>query len=191
MAIPVRFAEASALGYVMLLSVGCVSSAPERSVDSLSHVQLGGIEQAVLERGAHDRLPVLLWLHGGPGAAQMPLAHRYNTDLEDSMIVVHWDQRGAGKSNPKDFDQDSMTVRQFVSDAHELTQYLKAKYQQDRIFVLGHSWGTKLGLLLVREQQELGYTVKSEEPITAIQRQLSLQLQSDTARIGLNWDAGA
>ncbi len=151
MAIRASAVAVGILGVVMLLATGCVSGSPGRLVDSLSLVQLGGVEQAVLERGAHDRLPVLLWLHGGPGAAHMPLAHRCNTGLEESFIVVHWDQRGAGKSNPKGFDEGTMTLHQFVRDAQELTLHLKAKYQQDRIYLLGHSWGTKIGLLLARD----------------------------------------
>ncbi len=147
-------AAVGTLGVVMLLSTGCVSAPRDRRVNSLSHVQLGGIKQAVLERGAHEGLPILLWLHGGPGAAQMPLAHRYNTELEESFIVVHWDQRGAGKSNPQGFDEGTMTLDQFVRDAQELTLHLKAKHQQDRIFLLGHSWGTKIGLLLARDHPE-------------------------------------
>lgn len=111
------------------------------------------MDQTILLRGRADTLPVLLWLHGGPGSAQMPAA-RYTRALEDEFLVVHWDQRGAGKSNPRDFDPATMTVERFVQDTHELTAYLKARFAQRRIYLLGHSWGTQLGLRVVAERPE-------------------------------------
>lgn len=82
---------------------------------------------------------MLLRLHGGPGAAQITVARYCNHKLEEEFIVVHWDQRGAGKSNPSDFDQSTMTVEQYVADVHQLTQHLKRRLNKDRIYILGHS----------------------------------------------------
>jgi pimeloyl-ACP methyl ester carboxylesterase len=121
------------------------------SIASLQKVKLGGMDQWILIRGANVSNPILLWLHGGPGAAQMPVAHHFNGDLEKEFIVVHWDQRGAGKSNPKDFDEQTMTLEQFITDAHELTQYLKKRFHKEKIYLLGHSWGTLFGILLVQK----------------------------------------
>ena len=124
------------------------------SIASLEKVKLGGMDQWILIRGNNVANPVLLWLHGGPGAAQMPVAHYFNGDLEKDFIVVHWDQRGAGKSNPKDFDERTMTIDQFISDAHELTQYLKKRFNKKKIYLLGHSWGTLFGIRLVHQYPE-------------------------------------
>lgn len=99
------------------------------SIVSLEKVTLGDMDQWILIRGNNIKNPVLLWLHGGPGAAQMPVAHYFNGALEEGFIVAHWDQRGAGKSNPLDFDEQTMTFEQFLTDAHELTQYLKKPFQ--------------------------------------------------------------
>lgn len=118
------------------------------SIASLEKVELGGMEQWILIRGRDLGNPVLLWLHGGPGAAQIPIARYFNGELEDHFIVVHWDQRGTGKSNPRNFDEQTMTFNNFLSDAHELTQYLKNRLQKEKIFLLGHSWGTQLGIRL-------------------------------------------
>jgi len=70
------------------------------SIASLEKVNLGGMDQRLLIRGNDSSNPILLWLHGGPGASQMPVARYFNGDLEQAFVVVHWDQRGAGKSNP-------------------------------------------------------------------------------------------
>jgi pimeloyl-ACP methyl ester carboxylesterase len=97
---------------------------------------------------------VLLWLHGGPGAAQMPVANAFNGALEQEFVVVHWDQRGAGKSNPPDFDESSMTFQQYLDDTHTLTGYLQQRFGQQKIYLLGHSWGSQIGLRLVQVYPE-------------------------------------
>ncbi|KUG04809.1 hydrolase, alpha/beta fold family [hydrocarbon metagenome] len=112
------------------------------------------MDQWILMRGSDVSNPVLLWLHGGPGSAQMPIAHYYNGELEQAFIVVHWDQRGAGKSNPRNFDEETMSFQQYYSDAHEITRFLKERFNQDKIYLVGHSWGTQLGLALTRDYPE-------------------------------------
>jgi pimeloyl-ACP methyl ester carboxylesterase len=65
-------------------------------------------------------------------------------------VVVHWDQRGAGKSNHSGFSEETMTLDRFIEDVHEMTQYLKERFGREKIFLLGHSWGTQLGILTVQ-----------------------------------------
>ena len=125
------------------------SPRPE-SIASLEKIELGGMPQWILIRGTDTSNPVLLWLHGGPGSAQMPVNHAFNQALEEHFILVHWDQRGAGKSNPPDFEERTMTFQQFLDDAHDLTAYLKARFRQDKIYLVGHSWGSQLGIRLAQ-----------------------------------------
>jgi pimeloyl-ACP methyl ester carboxylesterase len=149
---------------VIILSFLCAGCTPFKShtppistsnpVAILEPVTLGGMEQWVLIRGEDRSTPVLLWLHGGPGSAQMPIVHAFNSDLEKDFIVVHWDQRGAGKSNPRDFDESTMTIERYIEDAHQLTLYLKDQYDQEKIYLLGHSWGTQFGILLAQTYPE-------------------------------------
>ena len=126
----------------------------EGSIALLESIELGGMNQWVQIRGHNTSDPILLWLHGGPGSAQMPIGRFYNEKLEEHFIVVHWDQRGAGKSNPKDFDENTMSLAQYVQDGYELTQYLKEKFNKTKIFLLGHSWGTYIGLKLSTQYPE-------------------------------------
>lgn len=134
-----------------------IESAEGRSVAEMTSVVLGGMEQHLLMRGHDTENPVLLWLHGGPGAAQMPFAHAFDRELEKHFVVVHWDQRGAGKSNTGDFDEASLTLEQQLADALELVHWLQERFGQERIFLLGHSWGTRIGIELAAQHPELFY----------------------------------
>ncbi len=127
------------------------------SIAALEKVELGGAEQWLLIRGKNAENPVLLWLHGGPGAAQMPTARHFNGNLESEFVVVHWDQRGAGKSNPPGFDETTMTVNQYIEDTVELTRYLKERFGREKIYLLGHSWGSQIGILAAAANPEHYY----------------------------------
>ena len=116
------------------------------AIAELQSVEIGDLEQWVLIRGEDRANPILFWLHGGPGAAQMPVHRAFNQDLEEDFVVVHWDQRGAGKSNHGGFSEDTMTMDRYVADVREMTRYLKDRFDRDQILLLGHSWGTQIGM---------------------------------------------
>lgn len=112
-------------------------------------VSIGGIKQFVSMRGKDRRNPVLLILHGGPGFPTAPMAWFATHGLEDYFTVVHWDQRGAGKthlmSDPKRV-APTMKPKQFVDDTEELVAWLRKELNKEKIFVLGTSWGSYVGL---------------------------------------------
>jgi pimeloyl-ACP methyl ester carboxylesterase len=140
----------------LALAAGCAKTdpPPPGGIAALEQVEIGGVSQWIRIRGRSIDNPVLLWLHGGPGAAQMPLAHTFDSPLEEHFVVVHWDQRGAGKSNPFDFDESTMTFERFVADTHELTGRLRERFGGRRIFLLGHSWGAQLGITVASRYPE-------------------------------------
>jgi len=111
----------------------------------LEKVTLGGLNQQLLIRGADITNPLLLVLHGGPGGPEGGLFGVYNRNLEEDFVVVHWDQRGAGRSFDKNLTADDLTIDQFLDDTHELITLLKRRYDQERVILLGHSWGSVLG----------------------------------------------
>jgi len=125
------------------------------SIASLEKLRLGGVEQWILLRGADVTKPVILFLHGGPGTADMSLLRRYKSELEKHFVVVSWDQRGAGKSFAAIHPKSSMKIAQFLSDVHELTEMLRNRFNQKKIFLVGHSWGSVLGILTVQKHPEL------------------------------------
>ncbi len=115
---------------------------------------LGGLPQQVLIRGADPGRPLLLILHGGPGFPEMPLFTTFNTELEQHFLVVHWDQRGAGRSYAPDIPAESMTIKQFVADTLELIDWLTERFAQQKVHLLGHSWGSLLGATVAVERPE-------------------------------------
>ncbi|MBA2710220.1 MAG: alpha/beta hydrolase [Tatlockia sp.] len=123
-------------------------------MNQLQEVNLHGSKQWIYITGQQDDNPVLLVLHGGPGFAMLPLFHEKLPELEKTFTVVNWDQRGAGKSYSKTIAANSMTLDQLVEDAHELTQILKKKFHKNRIFVLGHSSGSMIGVRLIKRYPE-------------------------------------
>jgi pimeloyl-ACP methyl ester carboxylesterase len=126
----------------------------DKSIAELEKINIGGINQWVLIRGDEIDNPVILFLHGGPGTAEMPLVAKYNKNLEKEFIVVNWDQRGAGKSYSSQISLETMNTEQFISDANELVAYLKERFNKKKIFLVGHSWGSFIGTNLANRFPE-------------------------------------
>lgn len=118
-------------------------------IERLQTVRIGGIEQWVSIRGADPRDPVLLYIHGGPGYVSMPMSWWFGRGCEQYFTVAHWDQRGAGKTyllNRSTVAKSALTLERMRADAEEMISWLKKELHKDKIFVLGHSWGSYLGL---------------------------------------------
>lgn len=124
------------------------------AIDTAYFVSLGGLDQYVELRGASKSLPILLFLHGGPSIPATPMLRFYNGDLGESFIVVSWDQRGCGRSALSDPRPEDMSFERFVADAHELTLHLQQVYGHEQLFLVGHSWGSIIGMELVRRYPE-------------------------------------
>ena len=94
----------------------------------------------------NDQNPVLLLVHGGPGMPDHFLTKRYPTGLEELFTVVWWEQRGIGLSYHGDIPAKTMTVNQFVSDTLALANYLRSRFGKEKIYLMGHSWGSFIGI---------------------------------------------
>ncbi len=124
-------------------------------IESLEMVTLGGIEQCLSIRGWDKNNPVLLHLHGGPGGAEIVLARYFDSKLERHFTVVRWDQRGAGKSYHPDIPPETMTTDQFVADTAELAKLLAERFNEEKVYLVGHSWGSALGARTAARYPEL------------------------------------
>ena len=127
------------------------------AVDEQGFVPIGGIPQWISVRGRNRANPVLLVVHGGPGFTLSPTSYWYMRDWEEFFTVVHWDQRGAGKTyaeNDPAIVKPTMNLARMVDDAAEVVAHLRAAYGKDRIVLVGHSFGTLIGSKLARQHPE-------------------------------------
>lgn len=109
-------------------------------------VEIGGVPQGMVIQSADPSNPILLFLHGGPGMPEFFLQATHPTGLEQDFTVVWWEQRGAGMSWTPDLDPTALTVERLILDTIEVADYLRDRFGQERIVLLGHSWGSFLGL---------------------------------------------
>ena len=139
-----------------------------------SFIKLGGEEQYVEITATSDKDPVLLFIHGGPGWPQTPHLRHFNADLAKSVILVAWEQSGCGKTYMHNPDPVNLTKEQIINDAHELTLLLKKKFNKEKIYLAGFSWGSVIGIELAKKYPEDYAAYFAISQIIEIQRSINL-----------------
>lgn len=124
-------------------------------IDELICPEINGVRQYLSIRSEREGLPVLLYLHGGPGDAALPQMLKYNKELETYFTVVIWEQRGAGLSYYPFGIEEGLSIQTFVEDAHTIILYLLQRFQQEKVYLMAHSWGSVIGLSFIRQYPEL------------------------------------
>ncbi|QPC81362.1 alpha/beta fold hydrolase [Phototrophicus methaneseepsis] len=128
------------------------------SIATMEAVELNGSQQWITIRGNDTNNPILLFLAGGPGGSELVMTRRYLGDLEAHFVVVNWDQPGTGKSyGAVPFDE--LTPERYVDDAHALALYLRERFDKEKIYVFGESWGSIIGVWLVQQYPDLFYAL--------------------------------
>src|SRR3954447_3748761 len=125
------------------------------SIAELARVPVGGSAQTVMIRAASADRPVILWLAGGPGQSDLALARAQVSGWEQDFVFAALDQRGSGTSYSAIDPASSMTLDTAVSDVIEVTDYLRARFDEPKIYLMGESWGTILGVLAVERRPDL------------------------------------
>ena len=124
------------------------------SIAELRMLNVNGDRQYLLIRGADKNLPIILFVHGGPGMPAMYLAHDFQRELEAHFIMVHWDQRSSGKSFKADASTDQLSTSLLLNDMDAVVDYLRDQFGAERIWLVGHSHGSYLGVLYARRKEE-------------------------------------
>lgn len=160
------------LAIVMILNIGLVvfsqltaftphivdenGNIPENSIAELREVELNGRKEWISLRGWDKNAPVLLFLAGGPGGTQMAAVRHELAELEKHFVVVNWDQPGSGKSYNAVKTRD-ITDQTYIEDGYALTEYLKKQFSQEKIYLVGESWGSALGIFLIDKYPDSYY----------------------------------
>jgi pimeloyl-ACP methyl ester carboxylesterase len=126
-------------------------------VDEAKYVEIGGIQQWITIRGEDRSNPVLLFLHGGPGDATNPWGYAGFRTWLRHFTVVQWDQRGAGRTLGKNGASlaPTITVDRMAKDGIELTELVLKSLRKDKLVLVGHSWGSTLGVFMVKARPDL------------------------------------
>ena len=118
----------------------------DTGIQENTYITVNGIEQYLQIRGEDRNNPVILWLHGGPGFPLTYLTYYYQTALEKDYTIVCWEQRGCGRTFYRNKDNSNLTIEQLLSDTNEVIDYLRERFGQEKIIIIGQSWGTILGI---------------------------------------------
>jgi pimeloyl-ACP methyl ester carboxylesterase len=125
----------------------------EGSISEKIFVDINGVRQGMFIKSKDTANPVLLYLHGG-----MPdyfLTEKYPTGLENYFTIVWWEQRGSGLSYSTDITREAMTLEQMIYDTKEVTNWLRKRFGQEKIYLMGHSGGTFIGIQVAARAPEL------------------------------------
>lgn len=106
------------------------------------YININNSRQNIMTMSTDNANPVLLIIHGGAGSPDRPLVKNYNSELADYYTVVCWEQRGSGLS----YTSEELTIDLMLKDLKILVEFLRNRYNQDKIYIAGHSWGAYLGL---------------------------------------------
>lgn len=125
-------------------------------ISSLEEITLGGMKQWIFIRGEDKDNPVLIFLHGGPGSpiSGISSSRKLDAELIKHFTIIHWDQRGAGKSYNSDIPVDSMSYDRLAEDCNELIDYVRNELNVQKVFLVGHSAGTLIGIKTIHKYPE-------------------------------------
>ena len=124
------------------------------AIDYSEFITVNGDRQNIRVRSQSADLPVLLFLHGGPGVCDRNWVMKYQSDLSEVCTMVCWDQRASGKSCTKVSLNGGITVEMMIEDACAVVDELCRRFGKEKIYIVGHSWGSILGVMLTKRIPE-------------------------------------
>ncbi len=118
-------------------------------IDKGEFITLGNMEQYIRIRSENRSSPVIIYLHGGPGSPDSYVSYVFADYLDEDYTMVFWDQRGSGRTyehNMKtDPDNNTVSFEQSLTDLDELVDMMCERFGQDKVVIMGHSYGSLLG----------------------------------------------
>lgn len=143
--------------FLILVFFTSMRAFPQIPVDTNEIWMIGGIKQYVTIKGKDHTLPLILFLHGGPGGSVMRYSQKFTEKLQEHFVVIQWDQRETGKTRQLNSSPAPLTLSVFENDTYELIKTLLKRFSYEKLFLIGHSWGTVLGFFVAEKHPELLY----------------------------------
>ncbi|GAA3411613.1 alpha/beta fold hydrolase [Paenibacillus hodogayensis] len=156
----IKIAKISIFIIVLLLAIGLVFPTwtprieGDNSISLLKQIEINGTDHEVMIRGVDRRNPIVIFVHGGPGCSEIPYVRKYQDLLEKNFTIVHYDQRGSGKSYHFFEDYSKLSADLLVDDLLALTDYVEKEFGQEKVLLIGHSFGTYIGMKAVAKAPE-------------------------------------
>lgn len=144
----IKITKLSIFIIVLVLAIGLVFPTwtppikGENSISSLKQIEINGTNHEVMIRGVDRGNPIVIFVHGGPGCSEIPYVRKYQDLLEKKFTVVHYDQRGSGKSYHFFEDYSTLSADLLVDDLLALSDYVEKEFGQEKVLLIGHSFGT-------------------------------------------------
>jgi len=144
------------ISYLIFSILSSLIISCRQDIESFEDVRINGVNQRILVQGNPEK-PLILYLHGGPGYPSILESQVYTDLLKSKSIFVQWDQRGSGYSFNGDIDTATMSIEQLIEDTKELSDYLLKRFKKEKLFLVGHSWGSALGFYTVEKYPDKYY----------------------------------
>lgn len=162
------------LSYGLLLLFVIDGLSQNASINSTETIEIGRIKQVVSIKGKDTTKPVLLYLHGAGGNSSSVIskADKLTSKLQEHFVVVLWDQRGFGKTFELNRLPQPITFKLMLDDTKELIDYLLKKFARKRLYLVGHSMGSALGIHIAQKYPEILYAlVEISPPVNGLESQ--------------------
>ncbi|PKP83169.1 MAG: alpha/beta hydrolase [Alphaproteobacteria bacterium HGW-Alphaproteobacteria-18] len=158
-------------GRAIIADIGRINT--PNGIEESYAARIGGVDQWLSIRGKDRDNPVILLVHGGPGSAELAIGWTFQRGWEDYFTVVQWDQRGAGKTfslNDPETVMPTLSVERMTADVVEVADHLRQKLGKEKIILLGHSWGTIIGLEAVMQRPDMFAAYVAHGQVISMQR---------------------
>ena len=153
----------------------CTAQTRPVSINRSEYVPVNSQKLYLVIRSADRKLPILLWVHGGPGGAERPLFRYFNSELERHFTVVYWDQRGAGRSFDPKADRLGLTIARHLADLNAIIDHLRSTLRPAKVLLVGHSWGAALSIFYAGAHPHKVSAVFAANPLVSVREQRQVE----------------
>ena len=176
---------------LLLILFSAKNSFAQTSTDTSMAVPIGGIKQWINISAKDTSKPLLLFVGGGPGDTYMGSKNYFTRQLQEQFVVVIWDQRESGKTRELNVSLQPLTVERYLQDTHELITWLLHRFHRPKLYLVGFSWGTVLGIEMAQQYpgllyayvsvSQMVYQVKSEQLLLQRSKEQAAAAKNQTA----------